>query len=116
MAAKLIRLTHKIAIRLHLVAESCTICSSRSWRPVRKLLDTPSYIAFLYTVWKNERRTHHSSYSFYYIGMWDMDLTFDVSRNLSLNAKILRSDIGCMRVYPDWPPGERTASGRALCH
>jgi hypothetical protein len=30
MAAKLVRLTHKIAIQLHLVAESCTICSSRS--------------------------------------------------------------------------------------
>jgi hypothetical protein len=43
MAAKLSRLTHKIAIQLHLVAESCTICSSRSRRPVRKLLDTPSY-------------------------------------------------------------------------
>jgi hypothetical protein len=28
MAAKLTRLTHKIAIQLHLVAESCTICSS----------------------------------------------------------------------------------------
>jgi hypothetical protein len=26
MAAKLTRLTHKIAIQLHLVAESCTIC------------------------------------------------------------------------------------------
>jgi hypothetical protein len=43
MAAKLTRLTHKIAIPLHLVAESCTICSSRSRRPVRKLFDTPSY-------------------------------------------------------------------------
>jgi hypothetical protein len=43
MAAKLTRLTHKIAIKLHLVAESCTICSSRSRRPVRKLLDTPAY-------------------------------------------------------------------------
>jgi hypothetical protein len=42
MAAKLTRLTHKIAIQLHLVAESCIICSSRSRRPVRKLLDTPS--------------------------------------------------------------------------
>jgi hypothetical protein len=29
MAAKLTRLTHKIAIQLHLVAETCTICSSR---------------------------------------------------------------------------------------
>jgi hypothetical protein len=42
MAANLTRLTHKIAIQLHLVAESCTICSSRSRRPVRKLLDTLS--------------------------------------------------------------------------
>jgi hypothetical protein len=42
-ATKLTRLFHKIAIQLHLVAESCTICNSRSRRPVRKLLDTPSY-------------------------------------------------------------------------
>jgi len=41
MAAKLTRLTHKIAIQLHLVAECCAICNSRSRRPVRKLLDTP---------------------------------------------------------------------------
>jgi hypothetical protein len=38
MAAKLTRLTYKIAIQLYLVAESCTICSSRSRWPVRKLL------------------------------------------------------------------------------
>jgi len=41
MAAKLIRLTHEIAIQLHLVAENCTVCSSRSKWPVRKLLETP---------------------------------------------------------------------------
>jgi hypothetical protein len=41
MAAKLTRLTHKIAIQLHLVAESYTICSSRSRRPVRKLFIQP---------------------------------------------------------------------------
>jgi len=44
MATKLTRLTHKIAIQLHLVAESCSICSSRSRRPVRKLMNTPSYL------------------------------------------------------------------------
>jgi hypothetical protein len=49
MAAKLTRLTHKIAIQLCLVAENCTICSSRSRRPVRKLLDIPSYMAFCMT-------------------------------------------------------------------
>jgi hypothetical protein len=43
MAAKLTRPTHKILIQLHLVAESYTICSSRSRRPARKLLDIPSY-------------------------------------------------------------------------
>jgi hypothetical protein len=43
MAAKLTRLSHKTAIQLHFLAESCTICSSRSRWPVRKLLDTPSY-------------------------------------------------------------------------
>jgi hypothetical protein len=45
MVAKLTRLTHKIAIQLFLVAESCTISSSRSRWPVREPLDTPSYIA-----------------------------------------------------------------------
>jgi len=42
MAAKLTRLTSKITIQLHLVADSCTVCSSRSRRPVQKLLDIPS--------------------------------------------------------------------------
>jgi len=37
MAAKLTRLTHKIAVQLHQVADSCTICSSRSRQPVRKI-------------------------------------------------------------------------------
>jgi len=43
MAVKLTRLTHKITIQLHLIAESYTLCSSRSTRPVRKLSDTPLY-------------------------------------------------------------------------
>jgi len=45
MAAELTRLTHEIAIELHLVAGSCTICSFHSRRLVRILLDTPSYIS-----------------------------------------------------------------------
>jgi hypothetical protein len=40
MVAELTILTHKIAIQLHLVAQSCTTCSSRSRRPVRELFDT----------------------------------------------------------------------------
>jgi len=44
MAVKLTSLAHKTAIRLHLVAGSRTICCSSSRRPVRKLLETPSYV------------------------------------------------------------------------
>jgi len=47
MAAKLTRLIHKIAIQLHLVAESCTICIYRARRQVRKFLDTSSYVSSL---------------------------------------------------------------------
>jgi len=43
MAAKLTRLTHKIAIHLYLVAENYNICSSYYRRPVRKLLVTHFY-------------------------------------------------------------------------
>jgi len=43
MSTKLTVLTHKIAIQLNLVADSCIICTSRSRWPVRKLWDTPSY-------------------------------------------------------------------------
>jgi len=44
MASKLTRLTHKMAIQLLLVADSSTFRSSRSRRPVRKLLNTSSHI------------------------------------------------------------------------
>jgi hypothetical protein len=50
MAAELTRLTLSIAIHLHVVAESYTICSSRSRRPVRKLLDTPSFFRASYAI------------------------------------------------------------------
>jgi len=49
VATKLTRLTHKIAIQLHLVAESY-----RATRPVRKLLDTQSYLP-LFTAVKCEK-------------------------------------------------------------
>jgi len=25
-------------------------------------------------------------------------------------------NVGCIQKCPDWPPGARTANGRALCH
>jgi len=51
MSAERTRLTHKIAIQLHLVTKSCAICISRSKRPVRKLLDTPSYSVGSYFIY-----------------------------------------------------------------
>jgi hypothetical protein len=50
MAEKVTRLTHKIAIKLYLVAKSCVICVSRSRRPVRKLLVTPSHTNVLLVI------------------------------------------------------------------
>jgi len=47
VVAKLTRLSHKIVIQLPLVAEGCTICSSRSGLPVRELLDKPSCFWFV---------------------------------------------------------------------
>jgi hypothetical protein len=42
-------------MQLHLMAESCTICSSRSRRPVQKILDTPSYVDDkLWRIYKEE--------------------------------------------------------------
>jgi hypothetical protein len=62
VAAKVTGMTHKIAIQLHFVVESCTICSSGSRWPVRKLLDTPSYTTFR----TPEVRTKFSWLGFHY--------------------------------------------------
>jgi len=43
MATKLTRLTHKIVMQLYVVAQSYTVCSYGSRRPVRKLLNISSY-------------------------------------------------------------------------
>jgi hypothetical protein len=55
-AAKLTRLTHKTEIQIHLVAEGCTICSSRSRPPDRRSLDTYLFtylLTYLLTPWCN---------------------------------------------------------------
>jgi hypothetical protein len=60
MGSKLTRLTHKIAIQLHLVAESCTICSFRPpRRPVRKLLDSPSYAHRHFVAWQQLKSSNN---------------------------------------------------------
>jgi hypothetical protein len=48
MAAKLSRLTHKIAIQLHIVAESSTICGSRSEAASP---ETFEYTLVIYSTW-----------------------------------------------------------------
>jgi hypothetical protein len=64
MRAKLTRLTHKIAIQLHLVAVSCIICSSRSRLPVRKRLGTPSY-TIVNSIYAGLRCNLRQSYCWY---------------------------------------------------
>jgi hypothetical protein len=61
MAAKLTTVTHKIAIQLHLVAESCMIYSSRSRRAVRKLLDTASNL-ILFREFGNKKHGNYEKY------------------------------------------------------
>jgi hypothetical protein len=60
MAANLTRLTHKIVMQLHLLAESCVICSPSSRRPVRKLLDTSSYNAELNEEYVSKRILYYA--------------------------------------------------------
>jgi hypothetical protein len=63
MAAKLTRLTHKMAIQLHLVAESYTICSSRSRRPVRNVWIHPRTFSRTWTRLPTARYgAHFTSY------------------------------------------------------
>jgi len=66
MAAKLARMTHRIAIQSYLVAERCTICSFRSRRPVRKLLDTLSYpvLRYVFMTWWLDRRRDKFTFTY----------------------------------------------------
>jgi len=58
MAEKLTGLTHRVSIQLHLVAESCTTCSSRSRQPVRKLLGHPRILSNLTRTWAPAMNSH----------------------------------------------------------
>jgi len=36
--------------------------------------------------------------------------------NSSPSVTIVGDVRGCIQKFPDWPPGARTANGKALCH
>jgi hypothetical protein len=91
MAAKLTRMTHKIAIQLHLVAESCTICISHSRRPVRKLLIYPRTLV-----------TQAEFESAILVFMWFKNASLDDSFNC--NSK---SICGCWEFFSSLPRPER---------
>jgi hypothetical protein len=61
MTIKITRLTHKIAIQLHLVTESYTIWSSRSRRPVRKLFGY-TFVTKVHNCITNERNYKQCHY------------------------------------------------------
>jgi hypothetical protein len=88
------RVTHKIAIQLHLLAESCTICSSRSRWPVRKFLYTPSCVCFcVYII---------VCYLCVYVGV----LGFDSRRGLGifLFTTVTRTALGPTQPPIQWVP------------
>jgi len=88
MAAKLTRLTHKIAIQLHVVAESCTICSSRSRQPVWKLLDTSSNLFVYLFIYRSAnlslKSDHQKLKSFHLIHF----LVFSIINNMNLALEL----------------------------
>jgi len=84
---KTTRLTHKIAIQLHLVAESCTICSSHSGWPVRKLLDTSAYLHINFHI----PRLPIKLWSYMYVSCSTM--LFHILTNDYINNCILPYDI-----------------------
>jgi hypothetical protein len=69
------------------VAKSCTICSSRSRRPVRKLLDTPSYVIRHYDC--NRFRTGTNGELF-----WIREWTFPFYKRKGFSISTLRMKIG----------------------
>jgi hypothetical protein len=105
IAVRVTRLTHKIAIQLHLMAESCTICSSRSRRSVRKLLDTPPiFSSTILTSTRLERvtvgndlmgSTHKAQFPFYsrYNNDSDGNGTSYQSCRLQCRSGILHRDL-----------------------
>jgi len=110
MAAKLTRLTHEIATQVHLVAESCTIYSYRSRRPVPKLLDTPSYFhtkLIFKTVCHRETNVRNNTYSrpmFREINERFRDLRKVIKRRPESGAmfttlyKTLHFELGCPKI------------------
>jgi hypothetical protein len=94
MAAKLTRMSHKIATQLHLVIESCTICSSRSRRPVRKLLDAPSYMPWHYRAINNVPMNNDLFYRQRVIRGLNAGFRFNDLNSLFLLSA--QSDLGCV--------------------
>jgi hypothetical protein len=56
--AKLTILAHKTVIQLHLVAESCTICSSRSGRPANESFENLEKFKHLGTTLTKQNDIH----------------------------------------------------------
>jgi hypothetical protein len=112
MAAKLTRLTLKLLIQLHLVAESCTIYSSRSRRPVRKLLNTSSH----FHIW-SRIRTHdpslraiqdHTEFSLLLISSW-MQFCYCRFEIFELRHNMTRTILNEMRWCGKWLAVESTS-------
>jgi len=90
---ELTRMTQKIVIQLHLVAESCTICSSCSRRPVPKFLDTPLYTSAL------KSQIQQPSMSTYHTVNTDMAQHFTVEITVWLHIQKLVPII-CDHLFP----------------
>jgi hypothetical protein len=118
MAAKLARLTHRIAIQLHLVAESCTICSSRSRRPVRKLLVTPSYASAASSTFEFKTNKTEIISEYFWTALTSIPeekRTGKTNYQIHGYSSLTFTTIGeCVQKFPDWSPEARTANGTSV--
>jgi hypothetical protein len=76
------------------MTESFTICSSRSRRPVRKLLDTPSYFSYLLAEIVQDNDTHAMS-------MWIQHVVTYITSFVSWLTVDTTKDENYMPVHKD---------------
>jgi len=102
MAAKLTRMTHKIVIQLHLVADSCTICCSCSRWPVQILLDMHFYAYRSLNKWSRKTQNYCCYYYYYFSFFLEILLTSLGIQARRLHRKLFTAWSSCCSVIQTW--------------
>jgi hypothetical protein len=105
MAAKLTRLTHEIAIQLNLLAENCTICSSRSRRQSGNFWLHPRSVTEAQS--EGEARSYYGKTSFAFDWKFSCYINWNSmghsKEGVSSCIQILRTDLSVILTIPFCP-------------